>query len=193
MNTGHLYIFTKFITVNLCFFFHDSLYHNALHNNRFSVDVVRHSFSYDIHSFVYSYKKNLWGFDFMSGTLEGLKVHNLSRGPSSQGNWFRGKQGCKKMTGISISVMMVGGGGAEAEFHRAQGEGLGPGNGFQKECLGWFLKNKEEGTWVAQWLSIWLWLSSWSWGPGIESCIGFPAWSLLLPLCLCLSLCVSHQ
>ena len=37
-------------------------------------------------------------------------------------------------------------------------------------------------TWVAQWLTVYLWLRLWSWGPGIESCIGLPAGSLLLPL-----------
>ena len=43
---------------------------------------------------------------------------------------------------------------------------------------------------VAQWLSICLWLRVWSWGLGIESCIGLPAGSLLL---LCLCLCLSHE
>ena len=49
-------------------------------------------------------------------------------------------------------------------------------------------------TWVAQWLSICLWLRSWSQGPGIEFCIRLPVGSLLLPLpvSLPLSFCVSH-
>ena len=51
-------------------------------------------------------------------------------------------------------------------------------------------KKVPKGTWVAQWLSVCLRHRSWSRGPGIESCIGFPAWSffLLLPMSLPLSL-----
>ena len=47
--------------------------------------------------------------------------------------------------------------------------------------------------WVAQRLSNCLWLRVWSWNPGIESCIGLPAWGLLLPppMFLPLSLAVS--
>ena len=36
--------------------------------------------------------------------------------------------------------------------------------------------------WVAQWLSVCLWLRSWSQSPRINSHIGFPVRSLLLPL-----------
>ena len=50
------------------------------------------------------------------------------------------------------------------------------------------------GRQVAQWLSVCLWLRWWSWGPGMESCIRLPAGNLfLLYLCLCLSLCNSHE
>ena len=45
-----------------------------------------------------------------------------------------------------------------------------------------YLKWYHRDAWVAQRLSICLWLRAWSWGPGIESHIGLPAWSLLLPL-----------
>ena len=56
-----------------------------------------------------------------------------------------------------------------------------------------FLKVMDRGTWVAQWLSVWLWLRAWSWGPGIESRTGIPARTLLLPLLvsLPLSVCLS--
>ena len=49
------------------------------------------------------------------------------------------------------------------------------------------------GTWVAQWLSICLRLWVWPRGPGIQSCMRFPAGSLVLPLpvSLPLSLCLS--
>ena len=49
--------------------------------------------------------------------------------------------------------------------------------------------------WVAQQLSVCLWLRSGSWDPGIKSHIRLPAGSLLLPLpvSLPLSLCVSHE
>ena len=59
---------------------------------------------------------------------------------------------------------------------------------FQK----WTFKiSNNWGTWVGQWLSICLWLKLWSWGPGIESHIRFPAGSLLLPLPMFLPFCVS--
>ena len=48
------------------------------------------------------------------------------------------------------------------------------------------------GAWVAQWLSVCLWLRAGS-GPRIESHIGLPAWVLLLPLPVSLPLCVSHE
>ena len=50
-----------------------------------------------------------------------------------------------------------------------------------------------QGTWVAQWLSVCLWLRAWSWGPGIEPPVGLPAGSLLhpLPVSLPLSVCFS--
>ena len=58
-----------------------------------------------------------------------------------------------------------------------------------------YFKKISWGPWVAQWLSICLWLRSWSWGPGMESHIRVPSGSLLLPLpvslplsfCVCLS------
>ena len=43
----------------------------------------------------------------------------------------------------------------------------------------------------AQWLSICPWPGARSWRPGIESPIGLPAWSLLLPLPVSLPLSVS--
>ena len=46
----------------------------------------------------------------------------------------------------------------------------------------------------AQRLSICLWLRAWSWGPRIESRIRLPKGACFsLYLCLCLSLCVSHE
>ena len=56
---------------------------------------------------------------------------------------------------------------------------LGPGNRVLQD------------TWVAQWLSICLWLRFWSRGPGIEYRIRLPAWSLLLPLPVSLPLSMS--
>ena len=62
-----------------------------------------------------------------------------------------------------------------------------------------FLKYVIENTWVAQWLSICLWLRSWPQGPGIESCAsGFPPGSLResdFPSAYVstLSVCVSHE
>ena len=41
------------------------------------------------------------------------------------------------------------------------------------------------------WLSACLWLRAWSWGPGTQSHLGFPAGSLILPLPVSLPLCVS--
>ena len=46
-------------------------------------------------------------------------------------------------------------------------------------------------TWVAQRLSICLQLRAWSWSPGIKSHVRLPARSLLLPLPVCLPLCLS--
>ena len=48
------------------------------------------------------------------------------------------------------------------------------------------------GTWVAQWLSICLWLRSWFRGPRTKSRTGFPTGSLVLPLPMSLlpSLCL---
>ena len=50
---------------------------------------------------------------------------------------------------------------------------------------------------VAQQLSVCLWLRSRSWRPGIESRVGLPAWSLLLPppvsLPLSLSMSIIHK
>ena len=59
--------------------------------------------------------------------------------------------------------------------------------------VGMYFKCTWRGAWVAQWLNIWLWLRSWSWGPRIKSCIGLPIGSLLLLLLISLplSLCVS--
>ena len=55
-----------------------------------------------------------------------------------------------------------------------------------KYCFFW-------NTQVAQRLSVCLPLRVGSWGPGIESCIGLPAGSLLLPQCVSASLCVCHE
>ena len=55
-------------------------------------------------------------------------------------------------------------------------------------------KKKDWDAWVAQWLSVCLWLRAWSRSPGIESCIGLPTGSLLLPLaCVSASLRISHE
>ena len=45
--------------------------------------------------------------------------------------------------------------------------------------------------WVAQWFSVCLRPTAQSWRPGIESCVGLLAWSLLLSLSLSLSVCLS--
>ena len=47
--------------------------------------------------------------------------------------------------------------------------------------------------WVAQWWSVCLELREWFWGLGIESHIGLPAGTLLLPLPMSLPLYVSHE
>ena len=44
---------------------------------------------------------------------------------------------------------------------------------------------------VAQWLGTCLWLRVWPRGPGIESRMGLPSWSLLLPLPVSLPLSLS--
>ena len=63
---------------------------------------------------------------------------------------------------------------------------------FTKENKCWLQENWVlSGGWVAQQLSLCLWLREWSWSPRIESHIGLPAWSLLLPLPISLPLCVS--
>ena len=50
------------------------------------------------------------------------------------------------------------------------------------------------GTLVAQWLTVCLWLRSWSRGPGVKSCIGLPTGNLLLAsACVSASLYVSHE
>ena len=55
------------------------------------------------------------------------------------------------------------------------------------------IKSRLRDAWVAEQLSICLWLRLWSQGPRIKFCIGLPAWSLLLPLhvSLPLFLCLS--
>ena len=54
-------------------------------------------------------------------------------------------------------------------------------------------KTKMRDPWVAQRFGACLWPRARSWRPGIESHVGLPAWSLLLPLpvSLPLSLCVT--
>ena len=63
------------------------------------------------------------------------------------------------------------------------------------EDLLWIIQKGDP--WVAQWFSACLWPRARSWGPGIESHIRLPAWSLPLPLPLPvsppLSFCVSHE
>ena len=55
-----------------------------------------------------------------------------------------------------------------------------------------FIKREEWGDpWVAKWFSTCVQPRAWSWSPGIESHIRFPAWSLLHCLCLCLCLSAS--
>ena len=58
-----------------------------------------------------------------------------------------------------------------------------------------FFQKQKRGTWVAQWLSVCLWLRLWSQSPRIEFCIRLPTGSLLLPLptALPLSLCLSWK
>ena len=58
------------------------------------------------------------------------------------------------------------------------------------------IPNKNVGqrdVWVAQWLSACLWLRALILGSRIESHTGLPTGSLLLYLCLCLSLCISRE
>ena len=81
-------------------------------------------------------------------------------------------------------------------------------SGFQKtgghelaeEIVGW--RGREQKRSVISETNDWghlgdsvvcLWLRSWSRDSGIKSHIRLPAESLLFPLCLCLSLCVSHE
>ena len=45
--------------------------------------------------------------------------------------------------------------------------------------------------WVSQRFSACLWPRAWSWSPRIKSCVGLPAWSLLLPLPVSLPLYLS--
>ena len=47
--------------------------------------------------------------------------------------------------------------------------------------------------WVAQWFSACLPPRAWSWSPRIESCTRLPAWSLLLPLPLSLSVSLMNK
>ena len=54
-------------------------------------------------------------------------------------------------------------------------------------------QNCGRDAWVAQWLSICVRLRAWSWSPKIESWIGFPVSSLLLPLLVSLSIYISHE
>ena len=58
-----------------------------------------------------------------------------------------------------------------------------------------FKKALNRDPWVAQRFSAYVQPRAWSWRPRIESHIGLPAWSLLLPLpvSLPLSVCVSHE
>ena len=58
-----------------------------------------------------------------------------------------------------------------------------------------YSKLKAQANWVAQWLSVFLGLRAWSLGPGIESRIRLPAWSLLLslPVSLPLPLCLMNK
>ena len=51
-------------------------------------------------------------------------------------------------------------------------------------------KKEDRGAWVAQWMSVCLRPRAWPQGPEIESHIGLPARSLLLPLPVSLPLCV---
>ena len=57
--------------------------------------------------------------------------------------------------------------------------------------------NLSGDAWVAQWLSVCLWLRASSWGLGISPTLGSPQGSCFsLCLCLCLSVCVfiySHE
>ena len=55
-----------------------------------------------------------------------------------------------------------------------------------------FLKKLFADPWVVQQFSACLWPRAQSWRPGMESHVGLPAWSLLLPLPLSLSLCDYH-
>ena len=53
------------------------------------------------------------------------------------------------------------------------------------------LKLQLRDPWVAQRFSACLWPRARSWRPGIESLVGLPAWSLLLPLPVSASLSLS--
>ena len=60
---------------------------------------------------------------------------------------------------------------------------------------GFHLKRQEcsGDPWVAQWCSTCLQPRVWAWSPSIGSCIRLPAWSLLLPLPLCLSVSLMNK
>ena len=66
--------------------------------------------------------------------------------------------------------------------HELEGPVWRPSHYKTRVGLGLLKGKKFRGHWVAQWLSICLWLRVWPWGPEIESHIGLPAEGLLLPL-----------
>ena len=59
------------------------------------------------------------------------------------------------------------------------------------ECKFGFKMSSMGDPWVAQQFSACLWPRAQSWGPGIGSRVGVPAWSLLLPVSASLSLYLS--
>ena len=69
-------------------------------------------------------------------------------------------------------------------MHASRGSSLGTNDKCPAFAKWFHFKKliKTGGIWVAQWLSICLWLRAESRGPGIESHIGLPAGNLLLPL-----------
>ena len=67
---------------------------------------------------------------------------------------------------------------------------------LEKACVGLIFKkerDREMGHLGGLGLSICLRLRSWSQGPGIKSCMGLPAGSLLLPQPMSLLFCDSHE
>ena len=134
-----------------------------------------------------------------------LNVH-LLRGQGAQGLFWRGAAARDPRCSISLGFSLVWKGWYSPAITQTH-PGV-PYSDHQKNIYILFKNNSEKkikkikkiknnsvllGTWVAQWLCVCLWLRSWSWGPGIESCIRFPTRGLFfpVPMPLLLSLSVS--